>query len=427
MIFTWRHSWLISLLVFISLSGLILIQFNWLKGAIAVREERFQARIQEAMEQMNSSFDNKVIRKLKIHEILTNRDRVQEELLLASIRRVMDSTLHSINLNIEYEFGVQTCKSDNFSVFSQEALRKEILAGQQIRFAQCSFSLRNGQEDHLHLFTFFPSKDQAVFQEMALPIASSILFILILIGAFAYTLYAIFRQKKLTAMKNEFINNLTHEFKTPIASISLAARTLKKLAPVAGSQKAMNYVQLIDQEGKRLENHVDKVLQMAVIDSGNFVLDITLVDVHELIRKVAESLQLMTERKDGSIRLDLLAPQAIIPADAIHLFNILYNLLDNAIQHSGDRPSIRVFTRTNNNEVEIGVADEGIGMSTEVQQQVFEKFYRLRTQNVHNTKGFGLGLSYVKRMTELHGGSISVRSRLGQGTCFTIRLPYQNS
>jgi len=420
--FTKTHSTIIVALVLLSILGLSAIQFSWLQGAIAIRKTQIQEQLTLVMEKLESGID------LDLEEGMIASSHNQHSisyLLLADIEANIDSILHEENLYVPYEYGISSCKSKDYKWMSNEQLEDEIMEGCQIRLSGCKkdFIASNGKKDHLHLYAYFPQKTSLIFKEMSLAIGSSILFMLLLIGAFAYMLNTIFRQKKLSEMKNDFINNLTHEFKTPIASISLAARTLNRLPPVQSSDKALSYVHLIDQEGKRLENHIDKVLQMATIDSGNFALDKKWVDLHDIIRKVKDSFSIILEKREGDLELDLSAKNPIVSVDAMHIFNVLYNLVDNAIKYNKNKPLIGIESYSSEQDLLISVKDNGIGINKEDQAHIYERFYRPMTGNVHDTKGFGLGLTYVKRMIEAHHGSIELQSQLGQGTTFNLTFP----
>ncbi|GAB5524105.1 MAG: hypothetical protein Roseis2KO_19770 [Roseivirga sp.] len=259
--------------------------------------------------------------------------------------------------------------------------------------------------------------------ENAAMLRVTILLLLVLVLAFAYTVITINRQKKLSELKNDFINNLTHEFKTPIFSISLASGLLKKSEKIKESDKLMKYAELIDNEGQRLKSQVDKVLQMALIDSGNFKLEKKQLDLHELISKVAKNFELVVSERDGLLELDLHARRHIIVADETHLNNIIYNLLDNAVKYTDKKPEITVSTTDSDKGIELKIRDNGIGIGEDVQKFIFDKFYRAESGNLHNVKGFGLGLSYVKSVIDAHKGRIRLDSKRDKGSEFSIFLP----
>lgn len=226
-------------------------------------------------------------------------------------------------------------------------------------------------------------------------------------------------------MKTDFINNMTHEFKTPIATISLAADSIESPKVIQDESKIHRFIHIIRQENKRMLQQVEKVLQMAQIDKKDFQLKLGEVDMHELIRQAVEHLTLQVQKREGTIRVELNAGQPVLEGDHTHLSNVIYNLLDNANKYSADAPDIRITTLNLNGGIEIMVEDKGIGISKENQKHIFDKFYRVHTGNVHDVKGFGLGLSYVKAIALAHQGNIEVRSEPGKGSRFTLYLPFR--
>lgn len=421
MTFTKSHSIIIIVLALLSLAGLSFIQMNWLKGAKVIQEEKVKERIDLVMERLKGSF---VVQLYQGDYLSVQCDEgffIHSEPLIADTRQMIDSVLEANNMKMPYEFGMTTCRSNEFSWFSNPEFEHEIRNACQVKLDSYEFITSAGQ-DHLHFYVLFPQQEKLIFREMSLAIGSSILFLLLLISVMAYMLYTIYRQKKLSAMKNDFINNLTHEFKTPIASISLAARTMNRLAEVKQSAKATDYLNLIYQEGKRLENHIDKVLQMATLDRGNLLLDKAPVNVHEMLPKLRESFSVLLEKRGGQLILNPQAAEPWIDADGMHLFNMIYNIIDNAIKYNPNPPLVEISTEEDLGHFSIKIKDNGPGMSKEVQKQVFDQFYRAERGNVHDVKGFGLGLTYVKKMMDAHGGHIALDSQKGRGTTFRLNF-----
>ena len=421
--FTKIHSIIIISLVLFSLVGLSAIQFSWLKGAMVIQEQKIQEKLERVMDLIKVSLSKDFQLAGGSSSNCWSKTKIHPDQFRANASAIIDSILRVENVAMEYGFEGNSCGTSNYSWYSQSGLKSKKEAACELHLDGLNFTSATGGHEHLHLYAFFPQRDQLIFKEMSMAIGSFILFMLLLIAAFGYLLRTIFRQKKLSEMKNDFINNLTHEFKTPLASVSLAARTLKRLENIQSSEKAMSYVNLIDQEGKRLDNHIDKILQMAALDAGNFTLDKQEVDIHEIIRKVKESLNLMVEKNGGKINLQLQAFQPMIIADAMHLFNMVYNLVDNAIKYNHQEPLITIDSKESKQALQIDIRDNGIGMTAEVQKQIFDRFFRQTTGNIHNVKGFGLGLAYVKRMMDAHGGTIKLASQPGLGTTFSLFFP----
>lgn len=416
--FTKIHSLGTIIIVLLSLSGLGFIQMNWLQGAKVIQEEKLKERTDKAYELVKNTFENKFYRIKPCQGVSS----IKKEEMKIFVKQVIDSVLREAKLDLPFEYGITTCNSNEFRWFSNPILEEDISKA-------CNAKLNNFQVlsmagiDHFHIYTLFTKKEQLIFSAMSIAIGSSILFILLLIAAFSYLLFTIFQQKKLSNMKTDFINNLTHEFKTPIASIALAAKTMNKLETVNQSKKAQSYIQLIHQEGKRLENHIDKVLQMATYDAGTFELNQEIMDINPLIEKVKDSFSVILEQKSGTINLDLMSNKAKILGDPMHLFNIIYNIIDNGIKYNDAQPHLNIKSELDDKWLKISVADNGIGMNKEVQNQIFDRFYRQRNGDIHDVKGFGLGLTYVRRMMEAHHGTIELESKKGLGTTFILYFP----
>lgn len=244
---------------------------------------------------------------------------------------------------------------------------------------------------------------------------------LVVIIFFGYTLFVILKQRRLSEVQKDFINNMTHEFKTPISTIAISAQVLRDPSIVQTPGRLLNYATIIEKENQRLKQQVERVLQMAQLDKEDIALKEDLIDMHEVIRAVANTRGLDL---DGEIQLNLKADRVVVKGDELHLSNVLYNLLDNAVKYCTERPCVTISTlNTDNKQVEIIVSDNGIGIAKAEQPKIFEKFYRVPTGNIHNVKGFGLGLSYVKEIVASHKGRILVESEPGKGSTFRIILP----
>ena len=273
---------------------------------------------------------------------------------------------------------------------------------------------------------YFPEQDDYIEESMGLVIPSAIFTILVISISF-YTIVIIMRQRKLDIIKNDFINNMTHEFKTPISTISLASQMLKD-SSISVSPKSLQHISgIIMDESKRLSYQVEKILQMAAFEKGKANLKLKELDVNELISKVVVSFRLKVEAAGGEIDERLEAENAFAQVDEVHFTNVIFNLLDNAFKYRKDEPMLYIRTKNKNNGIIISIKDNGLGISKENLNRIFEKFYRVPTGNVHNVKGFGLGLAYVKKIVEDHGGQITVESELNVGTKFEIFLPLKNT
>lgn len=277
------------------------------------------------------------------------------------------------------------------------------------------------------LTIYFPNERAYVFKSVWTMLILSVLFIIFILVLFYYSISTIFQQKKLSEIKNDFISNMTHELKTPISTISLACEVLGDDTIEKSRDRTDRYLGMIKEENKRLGVLVENVLQTAILDKGNFKLKPTAVDLHEMIRNVVANVQLGVDKREGEISADLRALNYVVDADRTHIQNVIYNLVDNAMKYSPEKPHIRIFTCDFANQFELCIQDNGIGIARENQKKIFEKLYRVPTGNIHDVKGFGLGLSYVKAIVEKHGGVVWVESEPGKGSRFYVRLPLKIS
>jgi len=276
------------------------------------------------------------------------------------------------------------------------------------------------------MMIIFPNKNLLLSPTVWPSLFSSLLFTSIILFGFSYTIYIIFNQKKISEMKTDFINNMTHEFKTPIATISLASDSIITPSVIKDESKVKRFISIIKEENSRMLNQVEKVLNIAKLDKKTIELKLVSIDVHELIKKAVDHSKLNAEQKNGQIFLSLQANNYMLVADQTHFSNIIHNILDNALKYTINDPEITVSTRDVANGIELSFKDNGLGMSKEARKHIFDKFYRIPTGNIHNIKGFGLGLAYVKALVEAHQGKVSVKSELGKGSDFILFFPRKN-
>lgn len=276
----------------------------------------------------------------------------------------------------------------------------------------------------LRLSVVFPERANYILGSMAWILGGSLLFSLIILATFALSLFFIIRQKKISEMKSDFINNMTHEFKTPIATISLAADTITNPRVINDESSIKHFIGLIKKENSRMDKKVETILQLASLDKKEIEFTFKEVSLHSVIEHSADIIGILLSERKGTIRLSLIATQPVIYGDSEHLANLVNNLLDNAIKYSEGAPEITVETRNTGDGIVMSVTDKGIGMSKSVQSRIFDRFYRQATGNVHNVKGFGLGLNYALAIVEAHRGEIKVQSEPGRGSRFDVYLPF---
>lgn len=283
---------------------------------------------------------------------------------------------------------------------------------------------RNNQDIPSHfLSVYLPKKTETIFSNISALFAVTILFTLIILGIYIISLYAMMRQRKVAQMKTDFMNNMTHEFKTPIATISVASDALKNSMISANPEKVVHYANLIKQENKRMNHQVEMVLRMSKLEKNQIRLERSKTHVNEIVKESIESIRLIVENRNGTIFENIHAEKDNLLVDRFHLGNIVLNVLENANKYSIDTPKITVETYNLDDFYIIKISDEGIGMNKNVLNKIFDSFYRAETGNIHNVKGHGLGLAYVKHITHLHGGQVDVESEKGKGSSFYIRLP----
>ncbi|MBC7125817.1 MAG: HAMP domain-containing histidine kinase, partial [Bacteroidales bacterium] len=274
------------------------------------------------------------------------------------------------------------------------------------------------------LTLYFPNQKTYLLGSLGPMTFGTLLLTLLIISIFTITLYIIFKQKRISEIRNDFVSNMTHELKTPISTISLAAQMLNDKS-IPHERKNLDYLGgVIADESKRLGLQVEKVLQMAIFERAKLRLKIKEVDIHEVIKKVTNNFALQLNSQDGIIIHEFNAKSPIVKADEVHLTNVINNLLDNATKYRNGNPVINIITKDVSNGIVVAVKDNGIGISRDNLKKIFDQFYRVPSGNIHNVKGFGLGLSYVKKIVEAHGGKIWVESKLGEGSTFSFFMPW---
>ncbi|MGB3948821.1 MAG: HAMP domain-containing sensor histidine kinase [Bacteroidia bacterium] len=369
--------------------------------------------LSENKDMVNDIFDELV--SINIYNDYSNKI---DTLLLDSIIR-FELIQKGITANYDYEIlPTQT-------VSGEEAIK---LSERDKNFYESEYKINLSPDNVFikpqYLSIYFPSENSYLLSSMGFMLAISFVFMVALIFSFYYTVSTIFKQKKLSEIKNDFISNMTHEFKTPISTISLACEVLNDNTVEKSPERVNNYVKMIGDENKRLSLLVENILQTAILDKGEFKLKIQNIDIHSLIEQTIVNIKIQVENKRGEITTDLSATSSQINADRVHVTNIVFNLIDNALKYSNKEPQIKISTKNINEGILIAIQDNGIGISKENQKRIFDTMYRVPTGNIHNVKGFGLGLSYVKAVVEKHGGAIDVESELNKGSTFKVYLPF---
>jgi two-component system, OmpR family, phosphate regulon sensor histidine kinase PhoR len=434
---------IITVLITVSLLGIIFFQFLWIKSVADIESQKLRENVTRATAQAGVRLmeEKTITIAPRRPDIIFSTDPFQIDLRKhAVINRFSREEVNSI---IKQEF----VKLDLPKVKFEFAVTIYSLAGSdQMVSSNHFFDLYNDTSHNVqHNFQLIPSsgselenmtpqeflvvivpnQKQIVFKELLWFIVGAILFTLIIISAFYITLRTLLNQKKIAEIKSDFINNMTHEFKTPLATISLAVDALKNEKVIADKEKSAYFTGVIKEENVRMNKQVEAILQAALLDKQEVQVNLKQHSAHELIENATSNIDLPLKQKAGVLETSFAATKFNVMVDEVHFTNLINNLLDNALKYSKDdtAPLIRLTTANVGNSLRIKIEDNGIGMSKETVHRIFEKFYRAHTGNVHNVKGFGLGLSYVKTMVEAQKGTIRAESILGKGSTFTLQFP----
>ncbi|MGQ1786388.1 MULTISPECIES: sensor histidine kinase [unclassified Saccharicrinis] len=345
-------------------------------------------------------------------------DRIDTE----NLTRILDYELKARGIDLNYEYAVI---NKNNGVLTQLCSHKYNRDKSDFGFVADLFPddlIRSWSP--LALDIYFPNQNLFIYQSLNILLGSSLLFTLFILITFYFTFRTILNQKKLSEIKSDFINNMTHEFKTPIATINLATDNIGNPIIIDKPEHISPFLKIIKEENKRMNNQVERVLQMSLIEKQDFQLVQIKADLHVLINEAVDKIKLLAEQKSAEIKTNLRADLTVFNVDEVHFTNVIMNLLENALKYSEKTPKIEVSSQNTKSGIEISVTDNGIGMTKEQQSKVFEKFFRATKGNIHNVKGFGLGLSYVKAIIDQHQGNIFVKSKLGEGSTFKLFLPF---
>jgi two-component system phosphate regulon sensor histidine kinase PhoR len=408
-------------------------EVHFKQGIVEVHSESVNdIYINEPKIESNDSIMNITIQGLELKyeiykEMVDNLEHLERNLDITervdSIKlfRKLTSALLSRGIDSKFVYGLLTIDKNNCVYCGSKAVGLSSEINNSI-FKVSLFPGELSQYNYM-LSLYFPNLKWDLMGKVGIVLSVSGLFILIVIGVFITAIKVIFRQKKLSEIKNDFISNMTHELKTPISTISLACEALEDRSIDLSPEIRSTYLGMIRSENSRLGMLVEKVLRNTVLDKGELKLKPEQMDLNEMVNTTLSHFELQVRKNGGNIKLKLDENIPSVYVDPVHMGNVISNLIDNAIKYSGGKPKISISTTYNQNEVILKVKDYGIGISPENQKNIFGKFYRVPTGNIHNVKGFGLGLSYVKSVVEKTGGSVTVKSELNKGSKFTIKIP----
>jgi len=413
---------IIILLTFISLIAALITQLFWVRDAMQLKEDQFTSKVEIVMQSIvNQLMVSDSFPPADLDMYPTDFYEEHEELLYVVNPFILDSLLRDelITMRIEKEciYGVFRQRDQQFVMGPFDGYEEFLI------YSEHKTSLSCLCQDHNYMLSlYYPNQKSNVLSQMIVMPVMSGLFLIVLIFSFFFTIFSLIRQKKLSEMKTDFVNNMTHEFKTPISTISVSSEMLTQDPIIRSPEKVKRYAQIIFDENTRLKNQVEGVLQIAILDKGDYKLKMKELDIHEIIKNNYKNFQVQVHERNGKLKLNLKANRFMAVADKVHIGNIINNLLDNANKYSPEEPDILISTENKGNKLLIMVEDKGTGISRENQPLIFKQFHRLHTGDIHDVKGFGLGLFYVKTMIEEMGGSIDVKSELNKGSCFIVTL-----
>jgi two-component system phosphate regulon sensor histidine kinase PhoR len=432
-------------LITLSLLGIIVVQVSWFKNMVELRQDQLVKRVDDATAEVaielsskaSSATSLRMPRKPRLNDSPEDFQinlmqapsisqyytpfEVQEKLQNAFDRRGLNDISFEFAINGSSKMYHLEMKSKNFA---KEFLDEENNKTIYVPIIPDPGSNMEGLVPNEHLIMIVPDFRKQVWESLWVSIVTAVLFTLIIVAAFFLTVRTLLRQKKLSEIKSDFINNMTHEFKTPLATISLAVDALRNEKVLQQPEKMQYFSGIIKEENKRMNKHVETILQAALLDKQELKLQMKKVSATQLIQSALKNHQLQIQDRNGRVELRFNAQNDEIIADENHFTNMLSNLFDNAIKYSKDTELlICVATYNSGKHICIKIEDNGIGMNKETQKRIFEKFYRAHTGNIHNVKGFGLGMSYVRTVIDVHKGKIKVESTLGKGSCFTVEVP----
>ncbi len=419
-----NHIRLAVILGSISIIGIIVFQWYWVNKSFDLAEQQFNRTVEIALynvaDKMVTFNGHELPNENPVRQISSNYFIVDiNEIIDASILdHYLKTEFEYSNINIDYEYAIYDCETDKM-VFGSYINPSRTDINEERKFQK--------YDQFTYYFgIIFPSKTIYILKTMNIWIISFIVILTALVF-FVYSIFIIFRQKRLSEIQKDFINNMTHEFKTPISTIGISANVLANKEILNDPNRLANYAAIISDQNRRLENQIEKVLQVARIEKNKLKLNLEEVDIHQLVMDVARTFTLNIQDAGGQLLLEMNASQHMVMVDKLHLTNVVYNLMDNAVKYCKNKPRIEIRTSNDDKHIILEIIDNGIGIEKKYLKKIFDKFFRVPTGNVHNVRGFGIGLNYVKNIIQSHKCLITVESKPGIGTTFSIIIPIKKN
>lgn len=419
----------LKLLIVISaltLVGIMAIQLYGIRNAAMFQKEQFSNSVQVGLKtianqliEMQVDTNATILRSCMFAQEFERQD-ILPLLMSPKLDKMIEVEFRLLKINLDYEYGVYSTPANVFKRTTNDTVNGLLLTSPHFVSFSCLYD-----DEGYNLAVYFPNQQSVVLQSVIPWAAMLFVLILVLVMAFYQIIRMFISEKKLSDMKTDFVNNMTHELKTPIASLSLAADIL--MNPEVNSQpcQVQRYARIIHDENNRLKSRVEQVLHLTLVEKGEFTMKMKQVDVHRAIDESIQPYKLLIRQQKGKVNKNFNASKSIILADPDHIENVISNLIDNAVKYSIGSPEITLETLNSEHGISIVVKDNGIGISSEHQKDIFRRFYRVSTGDLHDAKGFGLGLYYVKTVVEAHHGTISVKSQPGKGSRFEVFLPFE--
>jgi two-component system phosphate regulon sensor histidine kinase PhoR len=391
-----------------------------MQQALSLQEKQFDHRIRIALygtaDELISQTKGTQVLLETINRVYSNYYTIDfsAPVKTKELEQILLTSFQNQNLNVDFEYGIFDCTDERI------LYGRLVKIDEKLKDRAVVFDL-DGAENY-YIGILFPTQRSFLLNQINIWIFFTVVLLLVILF-FTYTIWTILKHRRLSEVKNDFINNMTHEFKTPISTIALSSEVLLKDNILENPERFRHYVKIINEENKRLKGHVESVLQIALFDNKKIGFNRKDLNINDILQNISKNMQPRLDEKSGNLNLEFNAQNPLVSGDENHLTNVFYNILDNAIKYCDKIPEIRISTINLKKYISIEISDNGKGMKKESTKQIFEKFYRVPSGNVHDVKGFGIGLFYVKQIVDEHKGKIKVKSVLGKGTIFRIYLP----